>query len=239
MKTSFTFSVLFFGLINLFNAGAQTACDISLGEVTQIYYPNTTSTPTNSGGQYLCGEKTVVYDTLPIGCIFAMVNAGSHLFVKSTCSAVHQVWVKNTGTLTIPAGGAGLFSILLEPGAVFNNLSGYPISSSTCSLITFPVVNCSSAIFTGINASSENLKNMNGIKVGPVPADNTVHLELSGSTMPVTVSLLGLGGQVVFKKEYEPAETIDVPTQTLENGFYALSVRIGNIHVTKKIIVLH
>lgn len=237
MKTTITsliLSILFCLLTGI--TRSQNPCNLSMVVTTQTFFPNTITTPTSSGSQYLCGENTVVYDTLPIGCVYALVNAGSSLFVKAACNAVHQVWVKSTGTLTIPIGGAGLFSIYLEPGAIFNNLSGYTITTNTCASLTFPQVDCYAALPTAIE---ESFVKAYGLKTGPNPANDQIHLELNRNDMPVTVSLSNLLGKVIYSRNFGTTDDMKLDINTLENGTYLLNIIVGKKAETKKIIVLH
>ena len=194
----------------------QFSCS-STGLGGDVFYPNTVSTPTSAptGNQYLCGPNTVVYDTLPIGCLFVHVNTGSTLFYNKGCPQTIGgiVWLKNNSTLNILPGCPGL-TVYYEPLATINNIAAIAINSVACPSITFPAINCA----TGINEqdSQEAV-----FLVYPNPVSNNLFISSKQYfSEDDEIEIINALGQTLLKSNY----STEIDISSLSQGYYLLKI---------------
>ncbi len=207
----------------------QPSCSTT-GLGGDIFYPNTISTPTSAtnGNQYLCGPNTVVYDTIPIGCLFVHLNTGSTLFYNKGCPQlnVNTVWLKNNSTLNILANCPPMsLTVYYEPLAIINNPAAVSIGSVACTSITFPTV-CA----TGIKESEKE----NMISVYPMPTSNILNISINKNGLKkLNIEIINSIGQTVLKTEFK--NQIDV--SELTSGFYTLLLKDNSgSMITKKFV---
>lgn len=201
--------ILFASYVN-----GQAGCSPTITP-TFIFYQNTTTNFTYTVGiKYLCGPNTTVYDTIsPSGCQFAYLNSGCSLIIKSGCPGPHYIYLKNNSTLTILPGTSFPVGIWFETGATINNPSGVFTSTTLCTSITYPTVNC----FVGI----KELTNSHSVKIYPNPSLNTINIsteqnEFENSELEITNSL----GQTVLKEKFKS----EIDVSKLPKGFYNLKI---------------
>ena len=227
-------------IISLF-ANGQNNCNpttIPLG----IYYPNSTNSPTtNFVIEYLCGPNTIVYDTIEQGCHFVYVNSGCTLFLKKTfsCVAQSEVWLKSNSTLNIVQ-GAGLLTVYFEPGAIINNPFAVSISSTSCTSITFPTVNCIP------NGLKENNSNTSAFEIFPNPANDKLNIEFTVNDLEkefIKAEIINSVGQVIKEIDfYYTNKKATININEIQNGFYLLrlldSARSDkSIRATKRFVI--
>ena len=188
-----------------------------------LFYPNTVSTPTffTNGVQYLCGPNTIVYDTIsnPNG-LRVYVNTGSTLFFNKgyPLGPATNIWLKNSSTLNLVGVNGYPLNIYYEPGAIINNSASVITSSTMCSNIIFPVVNCS----TGIN---EDIELLNSLKIYPNPVSNTLYLSNEKYfEEEVQIEIVNCLGQTVLKLSYKN----EVDISGFSSGCYTLKITTSN-----------
>jgi hypothetical protein len=184
---------------------------------TDIFYPNSTSVPsTNNGPRYLCGPNTVVYDTLNLGCRFVYVSAGSTLVLNNSspiCGGTGWIFLKSNSTLILlpnamPAG------IITESSTTIVNQTGQIISPASCSLITFPAVNCSTGLSNLTSGSSAFL-------IWPTPCSTKVNFDFSNFTDKYAdISFVNQFGQSVKTFRQFSLDRNEIPIDDLPNGSY-------------------
>lgn len=207
-------------IISLFTNGQNNCNPTTIP--TDIYYPNSITTPTNNfGREYLCGPNTLVYDTIEYGCHFVYVNSGCTLFFKPTvsCAAASYIWLKNNSILNIVQGIGPTF-IFHETNATINNPYLVTVSSYSCASITFPTVNC---IPNGIK---ENNSNTSTFEIYPNPAFDKLNIEFTFGEKEFTkAEIINSIGQVI--KEIDLSYTNKKATiniNELQNGVYVLKL---------------
>ena len=224
--------ILFF-IITTFYVKGQNNCNPTYSPAV-IFYPNSTNSPTtNFGYEFLCGPNTTVYDTLEQGCHFIYVNSGCTLFLKPTfsCLAQSEVWLKNNSVLNIVQ-GAGLIQIYYELGAIINNQYSVTISSTSCTAITFPIVNCT---VTGL---VENNFGNNIFETYPNPVNDKLNIKFSSNEKEITkLQIINCVGQVVKEIDLEN-DTSTININDLRNGIYVLNIKSkSSLYVSKRFIV--
>ncbi len=215
-----------------FFAKGQTYCNPTTAP-TDIYYSNSTSTPTNvSGSEYLCGPNTIVYDTLEFGCHFVYVNPFCTLFFKPTysCAAASYIWLKNNSILNLVQGSGPTF-VFYEPGAVINNPFSVIISSQTCTSISFPTVNCTP---TGLN---QNKPDNNFFEIYPNPANDILNIKLSMGETETRIEILNCFGQIVKTENIIENNADRILVNDLPNGIYTLCLTNSNTRITNRFII--
>lgn len=208
---------------------------------TDIYYPNSITTPTNNfGREYLCGPNTLVYDTIEYGCHFVYVNSGCTLFFKPTvsCAAASYIWLKNNSILNLVQGIGPTF-IFHETNATINNPYLVNVSSYSCVSITFPTVNCSP---NGIN---EKTINTNAFEIYPNPANDKLNIEFTFGEKEFTkAEIINSVGEVVREVDLSYTnKKVTVNINEIQNGVYLLrlldSARSDNSYrTTKRFVIL-
>jgi len=230
MKTALLFSHLF---IFIQTIGYGQLCNPTY-TATEIFYPNTTSTATNSGFKYLCGPNTVVYDTLNTGCKYHYVNAGSTLIFKvdPSCMLTSRIWLKNNSTLNIQQGNEWV-SVVFEPLATIINTVGAMFGSNPCTSVTFPTVECSVA---DIN---EAINKPNLFRIWPTPSSNKINIEFySSADIFADISINNHLGQIVSSFNQFPVDNKEIPIDNLSNGSYFLNFQTKSGRQTQKLIIL-
>lgn len=211
---------------------SQTSCNPT-GTPVEIYYPNTTSTPTvNLGIQYLCGPNTIVYDTaIGNGCRYAYLNNNTVLWLKTGCQISQQILLKSGATLNIMAGTSPPINIIFEPGAIINNPSSVGTITASCSSITFPFVNCSVGIF-----EKENLNSL--FSIYPNPTSNKLIIEARSIDMQFAdVSIFNqLGELVLQKKDWRMSEK-EINVNSLSAGLYFVQINTNKGRQTEKLVI--
>lgn len=200
---------------------------------TEIYYSNSTVTPTNvSGPEYLCGPNTIVYDTVEIGCRFVYANAFSTLYFKPTisCATASYIWLKSNSILNLVQGTGPTF-VIHELGAIINNPFGVTISSSTCVAITFPVVNCTPTVL------KENAYD-NHFDIYPNPANDVLKIVSINEIKPSKIEILNCFGQLIKKETVSEVNSFNIKINDLPNGIYTLNLDNSGIRSSKKFVVL-
>ncbi|MBA3682280.1 MAG: T9SS type A sorting domain-containing protein [Bacteroidetes bacterium] len=198
---------------------------------TDIYYPNSSSTPTNvSGPEYLCGPNTIVYDTVEIGCRFVYVNPFCTLYFKPTlsCAAASYIWLKSNSTLNL-AQGSGPTFVFYESGAIINNPFAVTISSQTCTSITFPTINCSPT-----SLIKEDFKIW--MQIYPNPASEILNVNLSTAENNSRIEILNCYGQAVVKENIV-GYNIRIPVNNMPNGIYTLNLISLSSRTSKRFVV--
>ena len=223
--------ILFF--LGAFLVNGQPSCSTT-GLGGDIFYPNTVSTPTSAsnGNQYLCGPNTVVYDTIPIGCLFVHVNTGSTLFYNKGCPQlnVNCVWLKDNSTLNVlPNCPPMSLTVYYEPLAVINNPAAVQIASVACASITFPMV-CA----TGINAQNQQDK---FFKIWPNPTSTKVNILLRGvANQPVDITITNELGETVY--ENKQFNTKEIPVDNFKDGVYFIQIKTKERQQREKFILV-
>lgn len=203
---------------------------------TDIYYPNSSTTPTNNFGyEYLCGPNTIVYDTIEYGCHFVYVNSGCTLFFKPTvsCAAASYIWLKNNSVLNLVQGIGPVF-IFHEASAIINNPYSVTVSSFSCASIFFPIVNCS---VTGLKGN--NLGN-NVFETYPNPANDKLNIQFAFDKSEITkIQIINSAGQVIKEEELNyvnKQSAIDI--KNIPNGMYLLTLKSDNsISISKRFVI--
>ena len=233
MKLSLLFIFSFFSLSQFSQSFPEFSCFQSTLAVTVTYYPNSISSFSSNGASgeeclYLCGPNTIVYDTVQNSfCRTTLLNAGCHFITSSpTCLAADFVFAKNNSTLTINANANGnSFRVYYEPLATIIDLTG-AAQTYSCSLITFPAINCSIGVF-------ETDKKESNLLFHPNPVSDMLHI-VSNKNFEKEIEIINYLGQTVLKTEFK--KEIDV--SAFPNGIYFLQLKnnSGN-SVTKKLVV--
>lgn len=218
-----------------FFVNGQPSCTMTvLGG--DVFYANTISTPTfaTNGAQYLCGPNTIVYDTLPIGCLFVHVNTGSTLFYSRGCPQqnVNVVWLKNNSTLNVlPKCPPMSLTVYYEPLAVINNPASVIIGLVPCTSLSFPAVNCAN----GIN----ELPNHEAIfLVYPNPASSEINIEpVNFYYNTADISIFNQLGELVFQRKDWRVTDKEINTYGISNGLYFIQVKTSKVQQTQKLII--
>lgn len=226
------FLILFF-LVALSDSKAQSICNGSF-PVDYIYYPNSTSTQTNTGTticSYLCGPNTTLIDTNSYGCRQFYVSAGCTLTFKTPLCGVNSIiWVKNNGVINLVSGGPVNLEIYFEPLAVINNTASVSYFSGPCPSITFPTVSCA----TGISEYNENITT----KVYPNPAASKLFIVVNNSKDKiVSLKIFNLYNQIYVDRNNWSLAEKEIDIDNLPNGIYFLEIKSGSNRQTKKITI--
>ncbi|HWY12563.1 MAG TPA: T9SS type A sorting domain-containing protein [Bacteroidia bacterium] len=217
---------------------AQNYCNPPLMP-TDFFYPNTTSTYTNSGLPYLCGPNTTLYDTLGLGtCRNAFLNNNTVLFFKQTpnnCTAggSHTFWLKNNSMLNL-IGSTGTVTIFYEPLATINNPGGMTITpyTSTCTVVTYQYGPCPLSI-------NEILTKQVIFHVWPNPSSTKINIDLINSAEQyVEIKITNQLGEIVYERKQFPIIEKEIPIDNLSNGYYLIQVKTKIGQQSEKLIVL-
>lgn len=198
---------------------------------SDIYYPNSTSTPTSgTGTEYLCGPNTVVYDTIEIGCRFVYINSFCTLYFKPTysCAAASYLWLKNNSILNLVQGSGPTF-VFYEPGAVINNPFSVTISSQSCTSISFPTVNC-----TPTGLEEEGLKM--AMRINPNPAQDNINITLSNVGTNFRIEIINFVGQTVKTGNVNESGSC-ISVREIPNGMYTLNVINVRGRASKRLVI--
>jgi hypothetical protein len=227
------FLILFF-LVALSDSKAQSICNGSF-PVDYIYYPNSTSTQTNTGTthcSYLCGPNTTLIDTNSYGCRQFYVNANCTLTFKTPLCGVNSIiWVKNNGVINLVSGGPVNLEIYFEPLAVINNTASVSYFSGPCPSITFPAVSCA----TGISEYNENITT----NIYPNPTSTTLFIDINNSTDKVfNLKIFNLYNQIYVDRNNWSQVEKEISVDNLPAGVYFLEITSG-LHRQTKIITIN
>jgi len=214
----------------------QPTCS-STSTLGDIFYPNTVSTPTTpptNFTQFLCGPNTIVYDTLPIGCLFVHVNTGCTLFYSRGCPTlnVNAVWLKNNSTINVlPNCPPNSLRIIHEPLAIINNPASVSIWLVPCASLSFPAINCS----TGINEQS-NQESL--FLVYPNPSSSEINIEtVNFHYNTADISIFNQLGELVLRKRDWRVSEKEIKIDDLSGGLYFIQVKTIHGQQTQKLIV--
>lgn len=221
--------------LSAFLVKGQPSCSTT-GTVGDIFYPNTTTTPTfaTNGTQFLCGPNTVVYDTVSIGCLFVHVNTGCTLFYSRGCPQlnVNTVWLKNNSTLNILGSApATALTVYYEPLAVINNTASVPIGSVACTSVIFPPINCA----TGIN---EHNKQQSIFLVYPNPSSSQINIEtLNFQYNTADISIFNQLGELVLRRKDWRVSEKEISIDNISSGLYFIQIKTTQGQQTEKLII--
>ncbi len=216
------------------NLKAQVSCSPTL-QPTEIFYPNTTSQPTNSpfSIQYLCGPNTIVYDSIPasLSCYTAYVNALCTLNVVSFgCSQHQEYYLKNGARLNLISYVSPIVNVVMEPGAFLHD----PFNSavvSFCNSLVFPQISCSTS-------SSETNPSMLNIGIWYKPDSKSVLIRTSDDRPfcgKITIS--DTFGKVLLLRQIETIQEMEIPLNTISPGIYIIRIQTLNGEYVKKIFI--
>lgn len=214
----------------------QPTCSTT-STVGDIFYPNTVSTPTTpptNFTQFLCGPNTIVYDTLPIGCLYVHVNTGCTLFYSRGCPQlnVNAVWLKNNSTINVlPNCPPNSLRIFYEPLAIINNPASVSIWLIPCTSLSFPAINCS----TGINEQS-NQESL--FLVYPNPSSSEINIEtVNFNYNTADISIFNQLGELVLRRKDWRVSEKEINIDDLSEGLYFIQVKTSQGQQTQKLII--
>lgn len=220
-------------LIIIFLLASNTGhaqCNLSGTAPTDIYYPNSTTDVSTTGGiQYLCDPNTVVYDTVNLGCLVVFMENNTTLYLKSNCSAQHAIWAKSSCTVNILSGTTPAIGIGFETGATINNFGGAVTSTMQCSSIVFPNINCANGI-------SELTQKEKPFVISPSVTDGGFTIE-SFIPEPIDVTILNEQSQTVFVTSQHSRKEhyfLNVP-----NGVYCVLIASKRQYYATKLLIAH
>jgi hypothetical protein len=216
---------IFFILITIaFRVVGQSVCNPTVTP-NQIYYPNSTSTPTTGGWQYLCGPNTIVTDSIPnISCEWIYMNSGSTLTLKQQCISLHLIWIKSGGVLNILPGTAPV-QVYYEAGATINDPSS-AATLSACPQITFPNVNCTTRL-------ERNMLDQVMVSIIPNPFTDSFKFQFPDNEG--NLMIFNAVGVLVFS-ELHYLQGSEINLQHLKSGLYFCKIQCTQYASTLKII---
>lgn len=216
LKLLFTFLLFVTILVN----GQTMSCNISTLTPTSIYYAgpaNSYTTFSPPAIHYLC-PSAVLYDTLAPGDRDVMINNGSTYYWTPCGVALSHVFIKGGGTLNLKQAGCPTgIEIYIEPGAIVNDpfgIIGTTAGTFTCSLITFPSINCSVGV--------QNLFNSELVfSVSPNPASDALNITYLEQT-DFNLEVIDCFGKCVM----EARKTATISVSSLSSGLFLLRLSL-------------
>lgn len=224
-------------IINCFTGNAQGLCNLAGTQIpSNTFYSNSTNnfSSLNNYTLFLCGPSTIVYDTInEFVCKTALVNSNSKLIISGTCTlSTNIIWVKNGGTLILQKGNPNTFAVYYEPGAIIIDLIG-GVTKTSCSLITFPTVNCVAGI-------TEYSKANDIFALYPNPCSAKIIIELKDLNIQYfDLIIRNQLDEVVYLIRPETLKHLEIATDFLANGLYFVQVKTKLGTHIEKILIIH
>lgn len=204
------------------------------------FYPNTSTTYSNSSINqeclYLCGPNTNVYDTVITNpnCRTVFVNSSCVYYTSNVgCPYANYILAKNNSTVIATANANGnSLRIWFEPNAtIIIQCQPGGIQTYSCTLITFPTVNCTTSFF-------ENTNSKEFFKVWPNPTSTKINIELNVSDHVISdIRIINQLGEVVFESTSYSVTNKEIPIAHLLNGLYFIQVKTKLGHQIEKFVV--
>ncbi len=226
-------------LFVLISSLSKAQCNASTFSPATICYPAQTKTIAASMATdiiYLCGSGSVVYDTLNPSSLKVrqvFVNPGATYHYKSTLTNNQvTVYAKAGSTVIIYPGTITTFAFnyIKEAGATMNNLSTNTITTTSCSVITGPTINCS---VTAVTSVSQNETQTN---VWPNPAHDKIYVSTEFGK-DKSLSIINILGEVVYSQKVLKEEKQEISLSSFTSGIYYVIIRSADKTETKKIVV--
>ncbi len=175
------------------------------------------------------------------------ISASGTSFTPSSIPVVHPgdtiKWVWSSGTHTTTS--------TTIPGAATS--WDQPLNSTSTSAIYVPTVmgtynyKCTFHLSMGMTGSFVVMpatsipvvSNQSDFNLFPNPASRSIHLQVSNTDLPVTVSLMNILGKQVMSAVYAGTKDIDVDVQGIPNGTYFMRAAQGAAVFNQQVSVTH
>ncbi len=224
--------ILFLFTVLVLRVYGQVNCSFTINP-TYSFFTNGVVNYTNSinlnQSVYLCGNKTTVYDTLPLFqsvCREVYLESNTIYYIKGSCPSASAIFARANSTVVILP-GSGLTSVLHEPGVVIVNSASVIVLSYTCAVLNFGTSECST---TGVKLYEAG----NAIKVFPNPVSDLLVVAVTGM---YAYNITNLSGQRVLEEEFRTSkDSFEINTENLAPGLYFLHLTTQAGVITKKFV---
>lgn len=135
-----------------------------------------------------------------------------------------------TGTLTIPAGTLPSASRM----RVVMKYNGAPVDGCEDNYDYGETEDYCVTLTTSVGV--QDLDGVAAVAAYPVPADDVLHLDISGTNGPIQVDVLDNSGRIVLSRTVQPGRTA-IPTAALAEGLYTFQLRQDGLR--GRFVVLH
>jgi len=205
---------------------AQINCSFSVNATYSFYSSGVvsyTNLSSNVQDVYVCGDGTIVYDTLPLSwgshCRNVYLEENTTFYLKGNCHSLHNIIARTNATVFVLPGST-LIGFLHEPGASIVNPSLVTVLSNTCAALDFGFDKC---ITTGINSASTN----KALEIFPSPANDYLNVKIEEDEFFKIEILNGIGAKQLIIEEFKGG-SLRVNVSELPTGLYFIKLTENN-----------